>query len=76
VDHYTTELEDTGIDEFEVKFIKLLRLCEQLKMENFSLRTQQAELIEQCSDLGDKNEQARQKVASILSRLKEMDVDA
>lgn len=75
MERYTTELEDTGLDEFEVQFVKLLRVCEQLKMENFALRTQQAELVELNTDLVDKNELARSKVSAILTKLKQPEME-
>jgi len=69
--NYTSDdFDEMGFDEFEEKFVRLLRLCEQLKAENTALRARQATLLEEHSDLMDKNELARSKVTSILTRLK------
>ena len=74
---YTSdEFDVLGFEQFEEKFAKLLRLCEQLKAENIALRARQTTLMEEQQELLDKNEQARSKVSSILSRLKETDLQA
>ena len=68
---YTSEdLDEVGFTEFEEKFFELLKLCEHLKTENMALKAKQESLIAEHSDLMDKNELARSKVTSILSRLK------
>jgi len=69
--NYTSDdFDEMGFDEFEEKFVRLLRLCEQLKAENTALRARQATLLEEHNELMDKNELARSKVTSILTRLK------
>jgi len=74
---YTSdEFDVLGFEQFEEKLAKLLRLCEQLKAENIALRARQTTLMEEQKELLDKNEQARSKVSSILSRLKETDLQA
>ena len=70
---FITEL---GFDNFEDKLFKLLRLVEQLKAENIALRARQATLLEERTELVDKNEMAKRKVESILNRLKEMEAEA
>jgi len=70
---YFTQL---GFDDFEEKLFKLVRLVEQLKAENITLRARQATLLEERTELVDKNELARKKVESILNRLKEMEAEA
>ena len=68
---YTTnDLDEIGFNEFEEKLLKLIKVCDQLKAENIALRAKQATLEVEHSDLMDKNELARTKVTSILSRLK------
>ncbi len=67
---------ELGFEEFEEKLFKLLRLVEQLKAENIALRARQATLLEERSELVDKNEMARKKVESILARLREMEAEA
>ena len=64
------DLDEIGFNEFEEKFLKLIKVCEQLKAENMALRAKQATLMAEHSDLMDKNALAQTKVTSILSRLK------
>lgn len=74
---YDSELmTEIGLDDFEERLFKLIRLVEQLKAENITLRARQATLLEERTELVDKNELARKKVESILSRLKEMETEA
>ncbi len=75
MENHTVRFDDEGFDEFEVKFFKLLHLCEQLKAENEALRVQQSTLEETNVGLVDKNELARVKVASILNRLKQPELE-
>ena len=75
-DYDSNVFTDLGFDEFEEKLFGLIRLVEQLKAENLALRAKQATLLEERSELEGKNELARQKVQSILSRLKEMEAEA
>ncbi len=76
MENHTARFDDEGFNEFEMKFLKLLDLCEQLKTENEALRVKQGTLVEKNDDLVDKNEQARAKVASILNRLKQPELEA
>jgi len=64
------EFTDLGVDDLEARLIDLIKLCEQLKAENIRLRSKQASLLSERSELVIKNEQARMRVESILSRLK------
>lgn len=75
MENHTSRFDDEGFNEFEVKFIKLLNLCEQLKAENEALRAKQSTLVEKNEYLVDKNELARVKVASILNRLKQPELE-
>ena len=68
---YSEEFSDLGVDGLEERLDELVRLCEQLKAENIRLRAKQASLLSERSELVDKNELARNRVESILSRLKE-----
>ena len=68
---YSEEFSDLGVDGLEARLIELIKLCEQLKAENIRLRARQASLLSERSELVDKNEIARARVESILSRLKE-----
>jgi len=69
-DYDLEAFEELSIDQFEEKLFKLLRLCEQLKAENIALRARQVTLLEERSELEDKNALARSRVESILTRLK------
>jgi len=73
---YTDEFNELGIDDLEQKLNELIRLCEHLKAENIRLRAKQASLLSERSELVDKNEMARKRVESILSRLKELEPEA
>ena len=68
---YSEEFSDLGVDGLEVRLLELIKLCDQLKEENIRLRARQASLLSERSELVDKNELARTRVESILSRLKE-----
>ena len=69
--------EETAVfEEFEEKFMQLLQLCEQLKVENNALKAKQAALLASHDDLAGKNELARAKVSSILTRLKQAEMEA
>lgn len=72
---YAEEFSDLGVDELEARLVELIRLCEQLKAENIRLRSKQASLLSERSELVVKNEQARTRVESILSRLKETETE-
>ena len=71
---YTSnDFDGLELDRFEEKLTMLIRLCDQLKVENIALRARQASLLEERSDLLGKNELARTRVESMLARLKEME---
>ncbi|MDD3449985.1 MAG: TIGR02449 family protein [Gammaproteobacteria bacterium] len=57
----------------EFRIHELIQMCERLREENRSLRTQQASLTTERAHLIEKNEQARMKVEGILQRLKSME---
>jgi len=61
------------LDRLEEKLILLIQLCDELKAENIALRSRQAALLEERSELLGKNELARSRVESMLNRLKEME---
>jgi len=65
--------DDFALDDLDEKITKLLRLCEQLKAENIALRARQVSLLEERKELLGKNELARSRVESMLSRLKELE---
>ncbi|AKP72591.1 hypothetical protein Psal006b_00434 [Piscirickettsia salmonis] len=52
---------------------KIIELCEQLKKENFALKTQKNALIKERSQLLDKNQVAKTRIESMLLRLEELE---
>lgn len=61
------------IDELERRVEALVHLCRRLKDENASLRARQETLVSERGELIEKNEQARSRVESMLSRLRAME---
>ncbi|MDH5228730.1 MAG: TIGR02449 family protein [Gammaproteobacteria bacterium] len=62
--------------QLEQRIDALISLCDQLRAENQDLRQRQAEILAERSDLLNRNEVARERVESIISRLKEMETEA
>jgi cell division protein ZapB len=52
---------------------ELVRLCQRLREENFSLRARQETLVAERAELIEKTELARNRVESMISRLKSME---
>jgi len=73
----TTFSDDTtdewDIDGLERRVDALIRLCQNLRQENQRLRSQCSLLLAERAELMDKNEAARNRVESIISRLREME---
>lgn len=57
----------------EAQLQELLSLCERLKNENHSLRSQQETLSNERANLIEKNEMARSRVEAMINRLKAME---
>jgi cell division protein ZapB len=62
-------------DNFEQKLDRLIELCQQLKRENKSLRDRENDLIGERSSLMKKNELARQKVETMITRLQSLSAE-
>ncbi|KAA6187439.1 TIGR02449 family protein [Thiohalocapsa marina] len=60
-------------DAFEHQVDALIRLCDQLRQENASLRASQEQLLAQRADLAGKTDLARSKVEAMVTRLKSME---
>ena len=60
----------TDSDKFEEKLDRLIELCQQLKQENQALREREAGLLGERSQLIEKNEMARQKIETMINRLR------
>ncbi len=60
----------------EERMLQLFELCETYKRQNRSLRTREAQLLDERAQLLKKNDQARAKVEAMISRLKAMEQDS
>ena len=65
----------TELEKLEYQREELLRLVQQLKEENNSLRNQQMNLHQEKSHLLEKNEIAKSRVEAIISRLKSLEAN-
>jgi cell division protein ZapB len=61
------------LDTLEHQVEELIRTCRQLRDENTSLRTRQESLVSERAELIEKTELARNRVESMISRLKSME---
>lgn len=61
------------LDQLEQQVNALIRLNQQLRDENASLRTHQEALVAERGELIEKTEQARSRVETMLSRLRAME---
>jgi cell division protein ZapB len=62
-------------DKFEDKLDRLIELCQQLKQENQALREREAGLVGERSQLIEKNEMARQKIETMINRLRNLSAE-
>ena len=62
-------------DNFEDKLDRLIELCQQLKVENRALREREAGLMGERGQLLEKNELARQKIQTMINRLKNLSAE-
>lgn len=65
----------TDSDKFEEKLDRLIELCQQLKQENQALREREAGLVGERSQLVEKNEMARQKIETMINRLRNLSAE-
>ena len=65
----------TDSDKFEEKLDQLIELCQQLKQENQALREREAGLVGERGQLIEKNEMARQKIKTMISRLRNLSAE-
>ncbi|MDG1311740.1 MAG: TIGR02449 family protein [Porticoccaceae bacterium] len=65
----------TDSDKFEEKLDRLIELCQQLKRENQALREREAGLVGERSQLIEKNEMARQKIETMINRLRNLSAE-
>lgn len=64
------------LETLESRINELITLCEQLSRENGALRTQQSAWTTERAKLIEKNELAKSKVESMISRLKSLEQDS
>ena len=65
----------TDSDLFEQKLDRLIDLCQLLKRENQALREREAGLVGERSELLEKNEMARQKIETMINRLRTLSAE-
>jgi cell division protein ZapB len=65
----------TESDIFEQKLDRLIGLCQQLKRENQALREREAGLVGERGELLEKNEMARQKIETMINRLRNLSAE-
>jgi len=65
----------TETDDVEQKLDQLIELCQQLKRENQVLLEREAGLMSERSKLIEKNEMARQKIETMINRLRSMSAE-
>jgi cell division protein ZapB len=65
----------SAVDNFEDKLDRLIELCQQLKAENRALREREVGLMGERGQLLEKNELARQKIQTMINRLKNLSAE-
>lgn len=68
-----TQMTDIELKKLETRVDDLLHTCDKLITENQSLRQQQDTLISDRANLVEKNELARSRVESMITRLKSLE---
>ena len=62
-------MSDSSLNKLEQKIDRLINLCARLQQENESLREREASLLKERSKLLEKNEMARNRVETMITRL-------
>jgi|GEM_PF-2888823 len=70
------QLQTLGVDSLEQAVESLIRLVEELQQDNHELKAQVSRLLAERAELIDRNDIARHRVESIITRLKEMEEKA
>lgn len=65
----------SGYEELENKLDNLIELCLQLKQENQALRAREDSLVGQRGKLIEQNDMARQKIETMINRLKNLNAE-
>ena len=69
-------IEEQDLRALEVRVEELIRACTYLKDENKTLRAREQALSSERDRLAEKNDQARERVEGMISRLKRLENDA
>lgn len=70
------DFDNLGVNELEQQVYELIKLCDRLREENATLRTRESRLLKERTELMERNETARERVESIITRLKDMETEA
>ncbi len=65
-------MSEPTLQPLESKIDELIAFCDHLQKQNAMLKVQESKLLQERGELIEKNQVARQKVESIISRLKSM----
>ncbi len=68
-----TQTEDIDLGKLEYRIDELIEVCDRLKQENRLLRDEREMLASERAALLEKNEQVRQRVENMISRLRAME---
>lgn len=68
-----TQTEDLDLNKLEFRIDELIGVCDHLKEENRLLRDEREMLASERASLLEKNEQVRQRVENMISRLRAME---
>ena len=69
-------MQQDQLQQIEQKVDRLITLCTRLHQENKALKEQEANLLRERSKLIEKNEQARNRVEGMITRLKSLNSEA
>ncbi|MDH5547655.1 MAG: TIGR02449 family protein [Gammaproteobacteria bacterium] len=69
------DFDDVGVNDLEETVQQLLSLCRRLQEENIALRTREEELTKERDILLERNVMAKERVESIITRLKDMELE-
>ena len=67
------DFDDVGVNDLEDAVRQLLEMCRRLQQENDALRTREEELTKERDILLERNVMAKERVESIITRLKDME---
>jgi cell division protein ZapB len=68
-----TQTSELDLNRLEYRIAELIQVCEKLREENRSLRSQQQSLVSERAALIEKNDQVRLRVEAMIGRLRAME---